>query len=83
MRTGSPLQKIDRLCQLSALHGPLALGTIHVQRQTDDDELCLIFAVSQTLAATLGGLLSVIWGVMAVVRNSVRSQVARPVRLSP
>lgn len=28
-------------CQLPALLGPLALGAVHVQRQTDDDELCL------------------------------------------
>ena len=41
------------------------------------------FATSQTLAATLSRALTVIWGVMGEVRNSVRSQVARPVRLSP
>ena len=40
-------------------------------------------ATSQTRAATLLRAFKVIWGVMAVVRNSVRSQVARPVRLSP
>ena len=33
--------------------------------------------------STLLRAFKVIWGVMAVVRNSVRSQVARPVRLSP
>ena len=40
-------------------------------------------ATSHTRAATLLRAFKVIWGVMAVVRNSVRSQVARPVRLSP
>ena len=40
-------------------------------------------ATSHTRAATLLRAFRVICGVMAVVRNSVRSQVARPVRLSP
>ena len=42
-----------------------------------------VLATSQTRAATLLRAFKVIWGVMAVVRNSVRSQVASPVRLSP
>ena len=40
-------------------------------------------AISHTRAATFGRAFRVICGVMAVVRNSETSQVARPVRLAP
>ena len=30
---------LDRLCQLAALNGAFALGTIHVQRQANHDQL--------------------------------------------
>ena len=36
---GQAAPDFDRFCQLAALGGALALGTIHVQRQADDDEL--------------------------------------------
>ena len=59
--------------QLAALAGaPMTMSSASIS-----------FATSQTLAATLSRALTVIWGVMGEVRNSVRSQVARPVRLSP
>ena len=36
---GQAAPDFDRFCQLAALGGALALGAVHVQRQTDDDEL--------------------------------------------
>ena len=81
---GQAAPDLQSLAQLAALLGALALGAVHVERQAHHNELCLLLLGNAAdLGGHLGPGLRVIWGVMGVVRNSVGSQTASPVRLAP
>ena len=84
MRTGRPLQSstVFASLRLLAARSP-SVPSIFSGRPIKIISASISLATSHTRAATLLRAFKVIWGVMAVVRNSVRSQVARPVRLSP
>ena len=66
-----------------AVPSELLPGCPHCGRPMTMSSAPISLATSHTRAATLLRALRVICGVMGVVRNSVWSQVARPVRLSP
>ena len=84
IRTGRPLQSstVFASLRLLAARSP-SVPSIFSGRPIRIISASISLATSQTRAATLLRAFKVICGVMAVVRNSVRSQVARPVRLSP
>ena len=84
IRTGRPLQISTVLASFRLLRARSpSVPSIFSGRPMTMSSASISFATSQTLEATLSRALTVIWGVMGEVRNSVRSQVARPVRLSP
>ena len=82
MRTGRPLQSstVFASLRLFAARSPSVPSMFSGRPMTMSS---ISLATSHTRAATLLRALRVICGVMGVVRNSVWSQVARPVRLSP
>ena len=84
MRTGRPLQISTVFASLRLLmaRSP-SVPSMFSGRPITISSAPISLATSHTRAATLLRAFRVICGVMAVVRNSVRSQVARPVRLSP
>ena len=84
MRTGRPLQSstVFASLRLFAARSP-SVPSMFSGRPMTMSSAPISLATSHTCAATLLRALRVICGVMGVVRNSVWSQVARPVRLSP
>ena len=84
IRTGRPLQicKVLPSLRLFSARSPSVPSMLSGRPTTMSSAFCS-WAMRQTSAATLGRAFRVIWGVMGVVRNSVGSQTASPVRLAP
>ena len=84
IRTGRPLQICSVLAsfRLFSARSP-SVPSMFSGRPTTMSSAWISAAISHTRAATFGRAFRVICGVMAVVRNSEASQVARPVRLAP